>query len=294
MIWLIASKGLLGSEIARQLRELKVNFIESGREVDITKMAALLDFAAGKKIDYIINCAAYTFVDKAESEKSLAYEVNQKGSENIAKLASKIGAKLIHISTDYVFDGKGNFPLTEEDRPNPISEYGKSKLLGEEAVSKNLKSYYIIRSSWLYGFSRNNFVYTMLRLMNSRQTIKVVDDQRGSPTFAADLAEVIIKIVEKDNLPYGIYNFSDSGQISWWEFAKEIYSQALKLGLIKNPGCKIISSSSQEYASIAKRPSYSVLSKEKIQNTLGITIPDWKESLNRFLSSADFDREKLL
>ena len=294
MVWLIGCKGMLGLEIARQLTELKVDFCASGREVDITQLSSLLDFSADKKIDYIINCAAYNFVDKAESQEAEAFKVNQKGPENIALLAKKIGAKLIHISTDYVFDGKKTSPLLEDDPTNPISVYGKSKLLGEIAVKENLTEHYIIRTSWLYGFEGKNFVYTILKLINSKESIKVVNDQIGSPTFAFDLAKVIISIFQNENLPYGIYNYSDAGQISWWEFAKEIQKIAIDRKLIQNLKCNIISSTSAQYPAIAKRPAYSVLSTKKIQNALSIKIPDWKESLTAFFNSPYFNKEKIL
>ena len=294
MVWLIGCKGMLGLEIARQLTELKVDFCASGREVDITQLSSLLDFSADKKIDYIINCAAYNFVDKAESQEAEAFKVNQKGPENIALLAKKIGAKLIHISTDYVFDGKKTSPLLEDDPTNPISLYGKSKLLGEIAVKENLTEHYIIRTSWLYGFEGKNFVYTILKLINSKESIKVVNDQIGSPTFAFDLSNVIISIFQNDNLPYGIYNYSDVGQISWWEFAKEIQKIAIDRKLIQNLKCNIISSPSAQYPAIAKRPAYSVLSTKKIQEALNIKIPDWKESLTAFFNSSYFNKGRIL
>ncbi len=300
MIWLIGCHGMLGTEVSRRLKEKKIDFVATGHEVDITDFSALSDFAMniiGKNIDFIINCAAYTNVDKAESESNLAQRINEDGPANIARLANQIHAILIHISTDYVFDGTDNLPFTENNRIVPIGVYGKTKAAGEIAVQKQLEEYYIIRTAWLYGHAGKNFVYTMLRLMNGRDSIKVVDDQKGSPTFAADLAEVIIKIIEQASsnspLPYGIYHCTDSGEATWYDFACEIKKQGIELGLIDNKNCIINPCATEEYPTPAKRPAYSVLDKEKIQKTLGITIPAWQESLRKFLESPLFDKSRI-
>jgi len=293
MIWLIGNKGMLGTEVARQLGENKIDFVGSDRDVDFTDSAACENFVSDKKIDFIINCAAYTAVDKAESDFEMAEKLNVRGPENIARLAKKIGAVLIHISTDYVFDGSGNTPRTEDMDIAPIGVYGKTKADGEKAVSGNTGKYFILRTAWLYGWAGKNFVYTMIRAMNTHESVKVVNDQKGSPTFAADLAGVIVKIVSGAKLDYGIYHCTDLGEITWWEFTNEIKRQGLETGILTNPGCIVNPCTTEEYPTAAKRPAYSVLSKEKIQKALGIQLPDWKESLHKFLTDSHFDRNRL-
>lgn len=293
MIWLIGCHGMLGSEVARQLKEKKIDFTGSGREVDFTDWSVIENFVSDKKIDCIINCAAYTAVDKAESEKEEAENLNVKGPENIAILAKKIGAVLIHISTDYVFDGKASSPLTEDMSLAPLGVYGKTKADGEDAVRRNTEKHYILRTSWLYGWEGKNFVYTMIKTMNSHNSVKVVNDQKGSPTFAGNLAKIILEIAENPSIPYGTYHCTDLGEITWWDFTNEIKSQAIKAGLLTNKNCIVNPCTTEEYPTPAKRPAYSVLNKDKIQKALGITLPDWKEGLKTFINSPFFDRERI-
>ena len=293
MIWLIGCKGMLGTEISRQLSENNIEFVGTDIDVDITNPQALSDFAKGKGISYIINCSAYTAVDKAESDEEFARKLNEDGPRNIANLANQIHAKMIHISTDYVFDGNGSFPYTEDMPIAPIGVYGKTKAAGERAVSENLKEHYIIRTAWLYGWAGRNFVYTMIKAMNTHDSVKVVNDQKGSPTFAGDLAGVILKIIKKDDVPYGTYHCTDLGEITWWDFTNEIKKQGMELGLITNKDCVVNPCSTDDYPTPAKRPAYSVLCKDKIQKALGITLPDWKESLKTFISSELFDLERI-
>ena len=293
MIWLIGCKGMLGTEVARQLSVNKIDFIGTDIDVDITNPQTLADFVKDKQITYIINCSAYTAVDKAESDADFAKKLNEDGPGNIANLANQIHAKMIHISTDYVFDGTGKTPYTEEMPIAPIGVYGKTKAAGEAAVRQNLNEYYIIRTAWLYGWAGKNFVYTMIKAMNTHDSVKVVNDQKGSPTFAGDLADVIIKIIKKETVPYGTYHCTDLGEITWWDFTNEIKKQGLELGLITNKDCLVNPCTTDEYPTPAKRPSYSVLSKDKIQNTLGIKLPFWKDSLSTFLKSDLFDAERI-
>ena len=323
MIWLIGNKGMLGTEIARQLTENKLDFVGTDRDVDFTDMASLESFVDGKNIDYIINCAAYTAVDKAESEPELAAKLNAIGPQNLAEIANRLDATLIHISTDYVFDGTGDTPRTEDMLPSPIGVYGATKCNGETAVIMCCKKYYILRTAWLYGWAGKNFVYTMIKAMNTHDAVKVVNDQKGTPTFAGDLAGVIIKIMEKNAgpqtgaggsgaaesaekttgtaeaaepaVPYGIYHCTDLGEITWWDFTNEIKKQGIEKGWINERGkaCTVNPCTSDEYPTPAKRPAYSVLSKDKIQAALGITLPDWKESLGVFLSSPLFDKSRI-
>lgn len=294
MIWLIGCKGMLGSEIARQFEENKIEYVGTDREVDFTDYTSIQNFSRDKKIDFIVNCAAYTAVDKAESDRELAQKLNEEGPANLSKLCNSINATLIHISTDYVFDGTGNTPRTEDMPVAPIGVYGETKALGEKAVTSSSNKYYILRTAWLYGWNGKNFVYTMLKAMNTHDAVKVVNDQRGTPTFAGDLAGVIIKIINStEKVPYGIYHCTDLGDITWWDFTNEIKKQGVEAGYLTNKDCVVNPCTSDEYPTPAKRPAYSVLSKEKIQKTLGIKLPDWKESLSVFLKSSLFDKTRL-
>lgn len=289
MVWLIGCKGMLGTEIARQLKNSNIDYIGTDIDVDITKLEVLEDFAnKNPKIDWIINCSAYTAVDKAEDDKDFANLLNNIGPKNISSVAKKINAKMIHISTDYVFDGTGNIPYTEDKDVKPIGVYGQTKADGEKSVIDSGCEYYIFRTAWLYGYDGKNFVYTMLKLMESKQELSVVSDQKGTPTFAGDLANCVIKtITSKNQIPCGIYHCTDLGEITWYDFACEIYKQGKATGKLSGE-CKINPCSTDEFPTKAKRPAYSVLSKEKIQQTLGIALPMWNESLNVFMNSPLF------
>lgn len=289
MVWLIGCKGMLGTEIARQLKNSNIDYIGTDIDVDITKLEVLEDFAnKNPKIDWIINCSAYTAVDKAEDDKDFANLLNNIGPKNISSVAKKINAKMIHISTDYVFDGTGNIPYTEDMDVKPIGVYGQTKADGEKSVIDSGCEYYIFRTAWLYGYDGKNFVYTMLKLMESKQELSVVSDQKGTPTFAGDLANCVIKtITSKNQIPCGIYHCTDLGEITWYDFACEIYKQGKATGKLSNE-CKINPCSTDEFPTRAKRPAYSVLSKEKIQQALGIALPMWNESLNVFMNSPLF------
>lgn len=314
MIWLIGCKGMLGTEVAKQLKEHKLNFVGTDKEVDITNVEELEKFEksvitsfydldnplldAEKKINWIINCSAYTNVDKAEEEPELASKLNAEGPLNIARLARKIGAKLIHISTDYVFNGQATTPYTEDMTKNGLGVYGKTKALGEDAIEKEMVQYYIIRTAWLYGFDGHNFVYTMTNAMNNHDTVSVVNDQFGTPTCAVDLANTIITILTKNENakeligkncppPYGIYHFTDEGQTNWFEFAQYIYKYGKKYKHIQN-NCTVNSCTTKEYGAKVQRPAYSVLSKAKITETLKIKIPGWKKSLKNFCKDSRF------
>lgn len=289
MVWLIGCKGMLGTEIARQLKNSNIDYIGTDIDVDITKLEVLEDFAnKNPKIDWIINCSAYTAVDKAEDDKDFANLLNNIGPKNISSVAKKINAKMIHISTDYVFDGTGTTPYTEDMDVKPIGVYGQTKADGEKSVIDSGCEYYIFRTAWLYGYDGKNFVYTMLKLMESKQELSVVSDQKGTPTFAGDLANCVIKtITSKNQIPCGIYHCTDLGEITWYDFACEIYKQGKATGKLSGE-CKINPCSTDEFPTKAKRPAYSVLSKEKIQQALGIALPMWNESLNVFMNSPLF------
>ena len=296
MIWVIGYKGMLGSEICRQLAENNIQFVRTDIDVDITDFKALLEFARVWSVKWIINCAAYTAVDKAESDIELAKKLNEDGPANIARVADIMGARLIHISTDYVFDGSGDTPRTEDMPVAPIGVYGVTKAAGEKAVMDNCKDYFILRTAWLYGWAGKNFVYTMIRAMNTHDAVKVVNDQKGTPTFAGDLTKVILEIISRDSMiPYGIYHVTDIGEITWWDFTNEIKKQGIETGWINETGknCVVNPCTTDEYPTPAKRPAYSVLSKDKIQKALGITLPDWKKSLNEFLRNPLFDKTRI-
>lgn len=280
MIWIIGSKGMLGRELVTILSHKEL--LCSDIDVDITSISALREFSKGKKIEWIINCSAYTAVDKAENESEKAFLINETGVQNISRVAFEIEAKLIHISTDYVFDGTQKSPRKEIDTVAPIGVYGASKLAGEQAMQSVSNRHFIIRTSWLYGIHGNNFVKTMLRLQNEKESLKVVNDQIGSPTWTVDLCNLINIIITKDSDKYGVFHYSNEGQISWFDFANEIYKQGTTLGLIKNK-CIISSCTSDEFPTPAKRPAYSLMSKEKVVKTFEIEIPDWKESLQNYL-----------
>ena len=301
MIWLIGSAGMLGKELAAMLASRGMKFIATDREVDITDPESIDSFiketAKSGTIDWIVNCAAYTAVDKAEDDIALCAIINAEGPGNIARVASRIGARMIHISTDYVFDGTGKKPYTEEDGTNPIGVYGRTKRDGELAALGACHELYIVRTSWLYGIHGNNFVKTMIRLMNERDRVSVVNDQRGSPTWAYDLCDALVSIISKSTeepnaIPFGIYHFSNRGNITWFDFAGEIYRAGRKTGLITRE-CAVTPCTSDQYPSRVTRPAYSLLDKSKIESALGISIPQWDVSLNRYLAlTKESDKEK--
>ena len=285
-VWLIGCKGMLGTELSLLLEKSGIPFTGTDRETDITDSAAVTAFIEKTGgFDWIVNCAAYTAVDKAEDDDEACRRLNVIGPANIAACAKKSGSRLIHVSTDYVFNGRGTQVCREDDLTDPIGVYGLTKRDGELAVLENPRSY-IVRTAWLYGKYGNNFVRTMLRLMNERDEIKVVNDQRGSPTWAFDLASVMVNIIKtKDEaVPFGIYHYTNEGDITWFDFAGEIYRQGREQGLITK-ACSVSPCSSAEYPAKVKRPSYSVLDKAKIKAALGIGIPAWDKSLQSYLKN---------
>ena len=286
-IWLIGNKGMLGTEVEKLLQESGRPYQASDLEVNISDKKSLRDFAAncgrsGDKIEWIINCSGYTAVDRAEDEADLAFRINAEGVQNIAETAAFLNAQLVHISTDYVFNGQKDSAYLETDATDPIGIYGSSKLEGEQRVRDTLEKHYMLRTAWLYGGAGTNFVLTMLRLFGEREEVQVVCDQWGSPTYAADLAGAILTIVERDTTPYGTYHFTNEGRTNWYEFAKAIYRLALDRGLIKGE-VKIEPIDTEQYPTRAKRPQNSYLSKEKIKQSLGITIRSWQEALKDFI-----------
>lgn len=283
------SKGQLASEIIDMIKsgkseigEIDPIYINSNLvcvdvdELDITNKKAVEDFLLKEKPDLVINCAAMTNVDACETNLELAMKVNAIGPRNLSEASSKIGAKIVHISTDYVFSGDGQTPYCEWDICNPQSIYGKSKLLGEIFTRENNHKYFIVRTSWLYGKNGNNFVKTMIKLGEEKSLIKVVDDQRGNPTNANDLAYHILKIAASDQ--YGIYHCTGEGECSWCEFAREIMNLA-------SLNCKVEPCTTEEFPRPAKRPSYSSLNNLMLKSTVGNEMRNWKDALKSFLKS---------
>ena len=291
MIWLIGNKGMLGNDVEKLLKERGLTYWGSDKEVDISDYKVLEKFGKDKKIKWVINCAGYTKVDKAEEEIDEAFRINKDGVRNIALFSAKKQIRLIHISTDYVFNGRQERTAAyrEDDKNNPINIYGKSKLAGEEEIKEILDEYFIIRTAWLYGLKGNNFVYTMLRLFKERDLVKVVGDQWGSPTYTVDLAKAILKIIEDDSVNYDIYHFTNEGVTNWYEFARAIYKKAKRLGLIEgNKKIKIELIKTEDYPTTARRPKYSVLSKEKIKKEFNLKIREWDKALEDFISTLSF------
>lgn len=268
MYLITGAKGQLGTELSKLLPNAIKSDVDT---LDITDERAVNEFVKKNKIDTIINCAAYTAVDKAEDNKDLATAINVVGPYNLAKT----GKKIVHISTDYVFDGMGHRPYTSLDKTIPLSVYGKTKLTGEMAVLQNASVPIIIRTAWLYSPYGNNFVKTMRKLGAEKKSINVVADQIGTPTYAADLAAAIVKILPQMNKQNsGIYHFTNMGVCSWYDFATEIME-------LSGLNCVVKPITSLEYPTRATRPFYSVLDKTKIQKTFGLEIDHWKKSLQK-------------
>ncbi|HNX57711.1 MAG TPA: dTDP-4-dehydrorhamnose reductase [Spirochaetota bacterium] len=284
MIWIIGNNGMLGKELSALCDSAGIPYVGSDRECDITDVEALRSFAAGKDVKWIVNCSAYTAVDKAEDEETLAYAINAAGAVNIAIVASETGAKMIHISTDYVFGGDGSRPYKEDDPVNPTGAYGRTKYAGEEFVRKHCSSHIIIRTAWLYGRHGKNFVETMLRLFREKGFAGVVCDQRGTPTWAYDLASAIVFFIRHDFSGYGTYHFTDDGETNWYEFACEIRRIAVEKGIIKDD-VRVNSLTTEQFPTRAVRPKYSVLDKTKIKSA-GVEVPEWKKSLTRYMENS--------
>jgi dTDP-4-dehydrorhamnose reductase len=279
---------MLGTELSLLFRQNNIVHIETGRDVDICDMASLESFVEKhNSISWIINCAAYTEVDRAEDDRDLCRLTNTEGPANIAAVSHSIGAKLIHISTDYVFDGNKKSPYLETDTTNPIGIYGLTKKDGEIRVLKKNEKSYIVRTAWLYGRYGKNFVQIMLKLMKNKDVVTVVNDQVGNPTWTFDLASVLlvlIKTSDRVSVPYGIYHYTGEGKTTWFDFAKQIYAYGRALSLLKKD-CYIDPCTSKEFISRVKRPAYSVLDKTKIIKCLNINIPHWNTSLYNYLQS---------
>jgi len=276
------ANGQLGWELQRTKPDDWDIVALSRTELDITDSTAVSSIINKHQPDLVINTAAYTAVDKAESEKDKAYDVNVRGAANLAKESEDSGFRLIHISTDFVFDGNKSQPYMPDDKPNPTCVYGASKLQGEqEAISVTKGKAVILRTSWVYSVHGNNFVKTMLRLMLERDEIGVVSDQIGTPTWAKKFAQTIWQIATKKEMQ-GIWHWTNAGSASWYDFSKAIQEEAFKLGLLKKK-IPILSIRTKDYPTPAKRPSYSVLDSTRTWKALGHTAPHWRESLRIML-----------
>lgn len=253
-------------------KEITSIYFPDESEANILDEAALKQLFETHKPEWCINCAAYTAVDKAEDDVDTARKINKNGVENISALCAEYNSTLVHVSTDFVFKGDGHTPLTESDKADPVSIYGLTKLEGEQAVIDTLKKYYIIRTSWLYSEFGNNFVKTMLRLGAERDELKIVADQVGTPTYGIDLADCILQIISNGITAYGLYHYSNEGEISWYDFAKAIFE-------ISDTKVKVFPIKTSEYPARATRPAYSVMDKSKIKRTFNIEIPYWRDSL---------------
>lgn len=264
-------------DITRYLDHFNFVYVDI-EDLDITKPIAVANFFKSEEINYCINCAAFTAVDIAESNQELATSVNVEGAKNLASACKENNAILIQISTDFVFDGNQTKLYTEEVEANPLSVYGTTKLNGEKAVVEILKEYFIIRTSWLYSEHGNNFVKTMLKLGAERNKLSVVCDQIGTPTYALDLAELIVEIITLNSKSYGIYHYSNEGVASWYDFAIAIFELS-NLNVIVSPINSI------DYKTTAERPKFSVMDKSKIKQVLNCQIPHWRESLQKCLNS---------
>ena len=283
-ILITGANGMLAKEVKEKFSVGNEVTLTDVAELDITNEKMVYDVITSLKPDLIINCAAYTAVDKAEENLELADRINGDGPTNLAKAAKVAGSKLVHISTDYVFGGDLDLSKAykEDDEKKPVTAYGITKLHGEQGIQNNLDEYYIFRTAWLYGLGGNNFVKTMTKLGTERDELSVVSDQHGSPTYAKDLTEIIYQAVNK-KIPYGVYNATNEGFTTWYDFTKEILAE-------QGIECKVNPVTTAEYIEMmkvtqAKRPFNSQMSKDKLKQA-GINVPEWKDGLKRYLEEA--------
>lgn len=267
--------GQLGFDVVRKGTEIGLEILGIGRaDLDLTKEVDVQQFITNLKPTAIIHCAAYTAVDKAEDDQEKCWNVNVNGTQFLASAAKSVGAKFLYISTDYVFEGKGENPFLETNKPNPVGTYGLTKYEGEKRVRSILDEHFIVRISWVFGVNGNNFIKTMLKLSETRNELNVVGDQIGSPTYTYDLAELLLDMIQTDK--YGIYHASNEGYCSWAEFADEVFEQ-------RNLNMKVNSISTEEYPTKALRPKNSRMSKERLQSNGFQSLPPWQDAVKRYL-----------
>lgn len=264
-------------KLCEEYKDVECKFIDYD-ELDITNSFEVISYVDSFRPDVIINCAAYTNVDGCENDKDIAFRVNAIGPKNLAIACEKFGIKLLHVSTDYVFNGKGTVPFKEYDIPQPVSVYGKTKLLGEQYVRDNCKRNFIVRTAWLYGEWGKNFVYTIMKAAKEKGHLDVVDDQRGNPTYAEDLAHHILKIILTDE--YGIYHCTGTGECSWYDFACKIVEYS---GI----ECTVTPTTSDKINRTAKRPAYSSLDNMMLRCTIGDEMRQWQDALQSFIKKVN-------
>jgi len=273
------SKGQLGNEVqvlAYSYPQFEFIFTDV-EELDICNREAVENYFAERKIDVLLNCAAYTAVDKAEEDVELCYRINEKAVGILGEVAAQYGTKMVHVSTDYVFDGTSYLPYTEDRPVCPATVYGKSKLAGELLLMDVCPAAVIVRTSWLYSSFGNNFVKTMIKLGRERDTLNVIFDQVGTPTYAADLADALLQIVSADKFIPGVYHYSNEGVCSWYDFTIAIHQ-------IAGINCRVLPIESKDYPAKTPRPHYSVLNKKKIKTNYNIQIPHWEDGLHRCMA----------
>ena len=277
-ILVTGSNGQLGSELQQLVALLPDSewIFTDVADLDITGGEQVMKYFQQQRFDYCINCAAYTAVDKAEEDREFCDKINISGARNLATACNEVGAQLFHISTDFVFDGTASRPLHEEQETSPVNYYGLSKLNGERAVAESMDAYFIIRTSWLYSIYGSNFVKTMLRLSETKDQLTIIADQIGTPTYALDLAKVILKLITEKRTEHGIYHYSNEGAASWYDFTCAIFEY-------RNISTKVLPIPTEQYPTPAKRPHYSVMDKTRIRETFDLKIPHWRESLKACL-----------
>ena len=286
-ILITGAQGQVGKELV-SIAEQHYDVIAAGRdELDITQAKSVAEYIKSSQPDIVINAAAYTAVDKAEEDQERAYAINRDGAKNLATACAQHNIPLLHISTDYVFDGSKIDAYSETDNVTPLGIYGESKWQGEEAIRKLLSQHVILRVAWVFGAHGNNFVKTMLRLAKDRDELNVVADQFGGPSPAKSIAKTLIHLVDiyqkYKKLQWGTYHYCGTEKTNWCDFAREIFKQANEKGLM-NKKIRVSSITTAEYPTLAKRPQNSMLNCEKIKNTFGIDMPDWHEGLNEVLT----------
>lgn len=298
-VWVTGAAGMLGQDVVRILKTHAGSdptvVLATDREVDITDPAAVDQWwESSGRVDWVVNCAAYTAVDRAEEEQAAARRLNRDGPAVLAAAATARDAAILHLSTDYVFSGDATEPYRPEDLPAPQSEYGRSKHAGEEAVRRNAPRHIILRTAWLYGAGGPNFVTTMVRLMNSENEFGVVADQRGLPTWSADLARTIAGIIFRKDPAWGTYHFTNAGStpeenrsgISWFDFARQIHAAGTRVGVVHG-AARFSPLRTDQYPTAARRPAYSVLDSTLTEQAFGVSRPDWRASLDAFLSTME-------
>ncbi|MCK4401076.1 dTDP-4-dehydrorhamnose reductase [bacterium] len=281
-ILLTGSNGMLAKEFISECRNRKDCAIiaPDERECDITDIASVRNVVKKIHPDTIINCAAFTDVDACEKNQEKAFSVNGEGVKNLSQVCEEKDILLAHFSTDFIFDGRKKSAYTEEDNPNPLGIYGESKLLGEQYLLSSHARFFLIRTSWMYGNGGNNFVEAVINNADNHPEVSVVDDQIGNPTWTRDIVDITLRLLETER--YGIYNYSNEGECSWYEFACEII-RILQNSENKFHSAKIVPAKSVQLKRDAERPTYSALNKSKIKAIIGIEIPHWRESLKKFL-----------